>query len=355
MTEFEKIEIKDRHVFHGNEFPVAFKLKDPSLSTEGVLLLLEKKASEGFFNELLDKHGAVLLRNLGGSDPSTLSKYINAIGTYSGHRNFVQNGSTAKRTEINEILSTANEGPPDRIIYQHNEFSRFVKYPRWLFFVCEKFTGEDGETPIVHGGELFEDLFKQNPEGVKDLARHGVYFEQIWPRVTDNNTSWSDRFCFGRYLNNNDDIEEQKKKAEIVVKDSVSPKFEWDNDNNLIVHQHSAPIRVFNPTTGDKSFPVFFNSIAAYYADNKYKITGSKKTADLKHNNGERISGKLLDQILDSSIKLQYNHKWETGDVVIIDNYQVSHGRLPWKNGDRKVLVSMWDFPEKPEYEVWKP
>ena len=32
--------------------------------------------------------------------------------------------------------------------------------------------------------------------------------------------------------------------------------------------------------------------------------------------------------------------EWETGDIVLIDNYLVMHGRRPYK-GDRRVLASL--------------
>lgn len=32
----------------------------------------------------------------------------------------------------------------------------------------------------------------------------------------------------------------------------------------------------------------------------------------------------------------------EEGDLLLVDNFQVSHGREPWE-GERRILVSMWD------------
>ena len=65
------------------------------------------------------------------------------------------------------------------------------------------------------------------------------------------------------------------------------------------------------------------------------------------------MSKEALDNILVSSINISYKHKWVKGDLALEDNYQVSHGRLPWE-GHRKILVSMWDTPSKDEFEVWQ-
>lgn len=355
--ELEKLDLVNVHVFHENEFPAAFNIvnaKRNSLLEK--LAFLKERASKGLFNDLLSKHGAVLLRGLDVLDPDSLAEIIKTIGSNSHAVFFEQNGSTAQRTEINSVLSTANEGPATRVLYQHNEFSRFFSYPSILFFVCTKFNAEGGETPLVHGGEYFERLFKEYPEEIKKLAKKGLYFEQTWPLVTDNNTSWSDRFCFGRHLNKeSEDIEEQKKKAEVLVKSKVSTEFEWDSENNLVVHQRTDPIRLYEPSLGDELYPVFFNSIATYYADIKYNLSGHRKTKPLKYNDGEIIPEAFLDAVLEASVDLSFKHEWREGDVVIIDNYQVSHGREPWRNGERKVLVSMWDKAEKSEYKVWSP
>lgn len=36
----------------------------------------------------------------------------------------------------------------------------------------------------------------------------------------------------------------------------------------------------------------------------------------------------------------------EEGDLLLCDNFQVSHGREPWE-GERVILVSMWEGPTK--------
>jgi len=32
----------------------------------------------------------------------------------------------------------------------------------------------------------------------------------------------------------------------------------------------------------------------------------------------------------------------EEGEILLVDNFQASHGRKPWK-GDRRILVSLWE------------
>ncbi|VEU22873.1 DEKNAAC103961 [Brettanomyces naardenensis] len=350
---FEKIHLADAHIVHGLEFPVAYKLVGEG-STRDIVEFLTKKGETGWFNDQVKLHGAIVLRDLGSTDPGTISEFIEAIGYSSGDKPFRQAGTTAKRTKLTDVITTANEGSPALYIDQHNEFSRFVQYPTKLFFACEKSTAEDGRTPITHGGEYFDNLYREHRREVEGLGRRGLFMRQTWPYETPNKTSWSDFFCFGRYIDKEkDDLDTKKQKAEVLIKSYVSKSFFWDPHNNLVVDQHTDPIRVYKRPDGVE-FPAFFNSIATYYSD--YKETYHdvyRKTSFLKYNDGEQIPDEFLDEILKASRDLAYPHTWKEGDIAIVDNYQVSHGRYPWKNGERTILVSMWDTPDKPEYPVW--
>ncbi|KAG7836511.1 hypothetical protein KL942_004765 [Ogataea angusta] len=353
VLKLEKIVLPHAHVFRGREFPVAYNLRnsDDSHSPDEVAAFLAELGARGFFNEQLKYHGVVVLRHTGTTDLEVISRYVEAVATSSGDEEFEQTGVTAKRTIVTPHLSTANEGPSDLAIYQHNEFSRFLKYPSRLFFVCTRYKAAGGATPLVHGGELFAALEQVYPDFLTELGNKGLYMKQTWPLETDNSTAWRDYFCFGRDLHTNEDLETQKNKASVLVEEYVSKDYYFDENNDLIVGQHSRPIRNYR-VSETESYPVLFNSIAAYYADSKFKSSAYQKTAALDYDNSEPIPIKYLDELLEQSIKLAYHHEWQEGDIAIVDNHQVSHGREPWA-GERHVLVSMWDQKNKPEYEPW--
>ncbi|KAG7806219.1 hypothetical protein KL921_004947 [Ogataea angusta] len=353
VLKLEKIVLPHAHVFRGREFPVAYNLhnSDGSHSPDELAAFLAELGARGFFNKQLKNHGVVVLRHTGTTDPEVISRYVEAIATSSGNEEFEQTGVTAKRTIVTPHLSTANEGPSNLAIYQHNEFSRFLKYPSRLFFVCTRYKAAGGATPLVHGGELFAALEQVYPDFLTELGNKGLYMKQTWPLETDNSTAWRDYFCFGRDLHTNEDLETQKNKASVLVEEYVSKDYYFDENNDLIVGQHSRPIRNYR-VSETESYPVLFNSIAAYYADSKFKSNAYQKTAALDYDNSEPIPIKYLDELLEQSIKLAYHHEWQEGDIAIVDNHQVSHGREPW-DGERHVLVSMWDQKNKPEYEPW--
>ena len=55
---------------------------------------------------------------------------------------------------------------------------------------------------------------------------------------------------------------------------------------------------------------------------------------------GSAIPIKDMNIVIKLADQLTFNLEWETGDIVLIDNYLVMHGRRPYK-GDRRVLASL--------------
>lgn len=361
MATITKVPLENTHIVNGNEFPVAFKInadKDFLKDTEAVASLLKKAAQEKVFSNSLIKSGALVIRNTGATDPEVLSKYVEAIGNGSGDEPFEQHGTTAQRTEITKTLCTANEGPASDHIHQHNEYSRFNIHPTRLFFVCSQYGPgtKGGQTPIVHGAEFFNALKEETPELLERLGKDGLYYEQTWFKTTTNKTSWSDYFCFGKLIEEKDSLEEAKKKAGDLVNSYVSEDFHWTDTDDLVVGQHTQPIRLHKDPDSSKQFPTVFSSVATYYYYASVKKSYSTPTKPLLYDNGkEEIDAGQLDKLLQISEDISYKHSWEEGDIAIVDNYQVSHGRCPWSDGPRKILVSMWDTPNKEKYEPWTP
>ncbi len=347
MVKLTKIDLPKKHLIYGNEFPVAYTLSTRASPVE-IEDLLHQEAKKGFFNEILRKNGAVVLR-LGITDPDILSKFIKAIGYGSGDVPFVQNGSTAQRTQITDVLTTANEGPGELDIYQHNEFSRFKSYPSKLFFACTEYTAKGGETPIVHGAEIFNDIQNKDPKFISSLSKRGLLFEQTWNYDSSEGVNWTDKYAFGRLLKGDDTLEEKKQKAEKISREHISDDISWTKNNNLVLKEHTEPLKLYD--NGERKYGVFFNSIPAYYGYIAYQVKGyGNESKILYDDNEEPISRKDLDIALESSFSSEYNHEWQEGDLAIIDNFQVSHGRKPWKDGKRKILVSMWDTKNREEF-----
>jgi alpha-ketoglutarate-dependent taurine dioxygenase len=58
------------------------------------------------------------------------------------------------------------------------------------------------------------------------------------------------------------------------------------------------------------------------------------------------IPREYLDKLIEVIDREEIFLVLEPGDLLLVDNFTVSHGREPWQ-GDRRVLVSMWDGAHK--------
>jgi hypothetical protein len=69
-----------------------------------------------------------------------------------------------------------------------------------------------------------------------------------------------------------------------------------------------------------------------------------KKTLDLPcaYGDGTPIPREYLDKLVEIIDEEEVYLRLEDGDFLLVDNFQVSHGRQPWV-GERLVLVSLWE------------
>lgn len=337
----DKINLPDAHVVHGREFPVAYglNLNGNDFDRNEVESFIARLSKDGVFTQLIENHGTLVLRDLvpdsDDSKAEEVAAVIKAIEQNRGQEEFQQNGTLTLRGQKGFNLYTASKSPPDFRLLQHNEYSRFKKFPNSLIFTILEYTAIGGETPLVHGGELYERVIKELPNFLQKLSEVGLKFEdEVWYKEAgeDGKIVWNDEVTFGRHIKPEDDYETQKAKALALAKEFISENSKWTENDDLLI---SSITRPFN---GE---PLLFSSIAAF-AD-KYTTDNPK----IKFGDGSLFDKTDLEKYKDITSELEYKHGWKSGDIVFVHNYQVSHGKLPYRDGKRSTLVGMWDAKEE--------
>ena len=54
---------------------------------------------------------------------------------------------------------------------------------------------------------------------------------------------------------------------------------------------------------------------------------------------GEHIDENILDYITETAVRLTTPLVWETGDVALVDNKRVMHGRHPFSGSNKREIV----------------
>lgn len=359
---FKEIENPKARIVNGKNFPLALSVDlsiNKNTNNKQIGEVLREVSATGKFTELLNEYGAVLLRGLGDNSSEAFSDFVTSIEEGRGRVPFEQIGLAGKRFIKAKNVFTANEGPAHVRFYQHNEYARYTHFPANIHFFSSKAPkkGKGGGSPIANSNEFFQRINAEIPEFIELLKEKKLISIQVYPSKTKKSSAtkgnefyWEDVDSFGKEIDFEiDDFETKKSKAEIQIR-RLTEDFEWNDDGSVTVRQHIPAVRR-HPASG---LPVFFNGLNGRYGSSRdnealeppYVGKNGGIFLPSTYDDGEIIPFEYLKIVNRISREIEYNHEWEEGDLVLIDNYQVSHGREPWVEGEeRVVLVSMWDDP----------
>lgn len=360
QVSFRPVTLPNQRVVHGNIFPLVLQIVSNSnhpITLESSATALRDLSERGITTDLLNKHACVIFRGCPDSSAKAFSTLVHASEEGRGHEPYDQIGLAGSRTVHDKEVFSASEAPPNLWIHQHNEYSRYTKFPSNIHFFCHVPAQQGGESPFAHSAELYDRINAEMPEFVKEIAERGINSPDIYraPGKEAKNFifTWAGPLAFGRDIDPvNDDMATKKAKAEIQVR-RLTPHSWWREDDQLEVHQHVPAVRR-HPATGK---PVWFNSMCGRYGtaydrgatDPPYLGDDGMLFLPASYTDGEAIPKKYLHRCWELSKEILVPVKTEAGDLALVDNYQCSHGRAPWFTGERKILVSMWDTTKSEE------
>lgn len=273
--------------------------------------------------QLVRKAGAILFRGFPISDVDIFSNIVSIITPT------VENysGGTSPRVKIKDGVYTSTEYPRQYEISLHNEMSYSLRWPDFLYFFCVTPPGSGGETSIADSRRIMSSIA---PEIVEKFERLGVgYRRNLFGRKSAFN-SWAkayeteDRAAVERHCREWD------------------TQYEWLDDDGLQTTEIRAATR-FHPITEEK---IWFNQAHLWHVSNSPFLEEEDFAAasDLPMNcvfgDGTTIDVTMLKnirQVMNEEKKLV---SWEKGDLLLLDNVLVAHGRMPF-SGNRKIVVTM--------------
>eukprot|EP00253_Pinus_taeda_P001696 PITA_01696 len=267
----------------------------------------------------LMEHSALLFRGFPLRSAADFSSFVEAFGweeqPYMGF---------APRAKVEDRVYTANEAPLHEQIEFHHEMALMRTWPSKLFFFCETAPPEGGQTSIVLSHSIPQRMEDRMPEFVRRLKKLGLMFKITTPaqntRASFIAKNWQTA------LGTNDQSEAKKRAAEVMGCSS----FECYEDGSAdFVFGPLDAIRTFQGYRGRK---VWFNTIGGYGERSKNQWLGLGDGSDIPGEAVEALKGILDEECVDFT--------WQEGDVLLLDNLAVQHGRRP-SEPPRRVLVAM--------------
>lgn len=277
----------------------------------------------------LAREGAVLFR--GFTKPSVAE--FNAFARSFGHELASYEFASTPRSKIETGVYSSTEYPADQWIPQHNEQAYTLRWPLKIWFYCDIPAEEGGQTPVVDSRVVYQRLRPELRELFADkklmyVRNYGNGLDLPWQDVfqTDDR-SGVEAFCRGQNI-----------------------QWEWLDDGRLRTRQICQAV-ARHPVTGEF---LWFNQAHLFHVSNlspdvRESLLEIVEEEDLPRNvyfgDGSPIDESLLEEVRTVYREGLFAFPWQEGDVLMLDNMLVTHGRAPFK-GKRRVLVAMAEtFP----------
>ncbi|GGZ25854.1 hypothetical protein CP967_19510 [Streptomyces nitrosporeus] len=235
------------------------------------------------------------------------------------------------RTKVGGNVYTSTEYPQEFTISMHSEMSYAHAWPSRLAFYCQIQPGTGGATPVLDAERWLAVL----DEEVRDAFAGGVRYVQNLHDGYGLGKSWQDTF-------------ESSDRAEVeAFLKTAGAEWEWRRDGSLRVESYR-PATVEHPVTGAE---VWFNQADQWHpaglgddtaAELAQILSEDELPQSVRFADGSPIPAEYVAQIRDRGLEAAVDVDWCQGDLLLIDNVLLAHGRRPF-TGDRRVLVAMSD------------
>jgi alpha-ketoglutarate-dependent taurine dioxygenase len=307
-------EIKSVSEKHG--FPIMVQSNFQGLNLEQ---WFEKNKS--YCEETMKKNGALLFRNFNINSVEDFTAFVKSLGLQAQQ----YTNRTSPRYSVAENVYTSTTQPKTEIIHFHSENSYSQTPPDKLIFCCIIPSKSGGETPLADNRLILKNI----PEPIVDKFRNlGVLYKR---RVSDQlGLGWKEIF----QVQTKEEVEEQCCMNNI--------QFKWTND--ILDLSWNGPAIVKHSSTGEEiwfNHAFFFNKHS--YSEDFLSIIDSDDDLPFStfYGDGSFISKTEYDLIKNAYDVSKVEFQWSKGDLLIIDNYLISHARNSY-DGDRQILVSIF-------------
>lgn len=322
-------------------------------SKEALIQRIESEKTE--LKKQLVENGALMFRGFELKTPEDFEEV--ALALEPGLQN--NYAGTSPRNSRTKFVHSASELPGHYPIMQHCEMSFLPTAPRFLFFFCFVEPKDGGETPTCDFRKVYNQM---DPKIRKEFETRGV--KLIRNYTGPNTKAGSDFYQLKRW----DELfktTDKEKIAEECKKNDLTPT--WMDDDRLKL-VNTRPAMQKHPETGEM---VWFNHLQVFHRESaaieykhirkrrkdfmsmKYMVALNLITVfkrlfknpedEAMHmvfaDDDSEIPKSYVEHVQDLIWKNLDTTPWKLGDVMMIDNFSTSHGRLPY-TGPRDILVA---------------
>jgi alpha-ketoglutarate-dependent taurine dioxygenase len=232
------------------------------------------------------------------------------------------------RTKVGHNIYTSTEYPAEETIWMHSEMSYSSRWPSRLMFICDRASATGGATPVVDTQLWLQSLDSE----VREAFENGVQYTQNMHAGAGLGKSWQVTF------------ETEDRSVVDAWLEGTGADWTWKPNGRLRISQ-VRPATLRHPVTGTEHW---FNQADQFHVAGMGKDAATVAAVvpedlipqSVSFADGDPIPDEFIRHIQETGLNLSWETDWQAGDVLLIDNVAVAHGRRPF-TGDRRILVGM--------------
>jgi alpha-ketoglutarate-dependent taurine dioxygenase len=274
--------------------------------------------------ERLHRHGAVLFRGFGVTEPARFDRVISALAGDA----LAYTERSSPRSQVQGNIYTSTDHPADQAIFLHNEQSYNQVFPLRIFFCASVVATAGGQTPLADSRRVFARL----PVGLraKLLDRGYQIVRNYSPHL---GVSWREAF----------QTDDRARVAAYCREHGL--ELQWRGEDRLRTRQRRR-VAGLHPVTGEATW---FNHATFFHVSTLSPNVAAALLSGLGedelptntfYGDAEPFSAADLEALRAAYHAETVQFPWQAGDVLAIDNMLVAHGRAPF-TGPRRVLAGM--------------
>lgn len=305
------------------KLPLVIHAIDESVSLNDWFLI-----NEDLLKELRDQYGAILFRGFNIDTASKFEDFV-TLSSCAPMDNYLERQLKRDRVEGNVFTSTAH--PKEGEIFLHNEQSFNLVFPRNIYFNSHTVAQKGGCTPLADTRKIFAKI----PAEIKErfMAEGYLYQRNFMEHVY---VDWQWAF----QTENKKEVEEYCGEHEI--------DYQWGDEKSHIKlnTKQIRPVVAIHPNTKEPCWCNHFLPFNVYTLESQMQKMIMQSFSENEYpyhtfyGDGTHVDPEVVALIQQIYLEEQVTFDWHKGDVLMVDNLSVAHGRQSFE-GERLVLTAL--------------
>lgn len=283
------------------------------------------ESNKALIKQCKEMFGAVLFRGFNVLNADDFEQAIDA--TSSQAIEYLERSSP--RSTVSGNIYTSTSQPKESEIFLHTEQSFNLSFPLHIYFNCHKVAAAGGCTPLADTRKIYQRI----PKKIRDkLIEKQYLYQRNFMKFMY--LSWQE--CY--------QTESQQAVEDYCQRNQID--FKWGSNDITLTTRQVRPMVSKHPYTGEFCWfnhCTFFNVATLDENVQKYLCSSYSEHELPNHTfygDGTSIEKEIIELLKSAYEAEKVTFEWHEGDVLMVDNMLVAHGRESFE-GERLVVTGM--------------